>query len=84
MVAGSLRLRNGVSFLVQKSPAVITLDVSTSGWHDGAPGIGAYHYERNEYISVSPPEHLHSLHISDLELLGHLLVARVWGPEMES
>ena len=79
----ALRLRNGVSFLVQTSTAVITLDASTSGWYGGAPGIGAYHHQRHEYISVSPPEHLHELHISDLELLAHLLVARVWGPEMD-
>ena len=79
----ALRLRNGVSFLVHTSTAVITLDASTSGWYDGAPGIGAYHHQRHEYISVSPPKLLHELHISDLELLAHLLVARVWGPEME-
>ena len=77
----ALVLRNGVSFLVQKSTAVITLDASTTGWSDGSPGIGAYNFDRNEFISVSPPQHLHSLHINDLELLAHVLVARVWGDE---
>ena len=80
----ALDLRNGVSFLVQKSTMVITLDASTTGWSDGSPGIGAYNYDKNEYISVSPPPQLHNLHISDLELLAHVLVARVWGPELES
>ena len=80
----ALELRNGVSFLVQKSTAVITLDASTTGWSDGSPGIGAYNFAKNEFISVSPPPHLHDLHINDLELLAHILVARVWGPEMDS
>ena len=78
----ALKIRNGVSFLVHDSTAEITLDAATDGWHGRVPGIGAYHYQLNEYISVSPPEHLHQLHISDLELLAHVLVARVWGPQM--
>lgn len=78
----ALRIRNGVSFLVHDSSAEITLDASTDGWHGRVPGIGAYHFQLNEFISVSPPEHLHQLHISDLELLAHVLVARVWGPQM--
>ena len=78
----AIKIRNGVSFLVHDATATITLDASSNGWHLGAPGIGAYHHGRNEYISVSPPEHLHGLHISDLELLAHLLVARVWGSQM--
>ena len=80
----ALDLRNGVSFLVQKSTATITLDASTTGWSDGSPGIGAYNFDRNEFISVSPPQHLHQLHINDLELLAHVLVARIWGPQMDS
>ena len=75
--------RNGSSFLVHKSTADITLDASSTGWWGGTPGIGAYHHQLNEYISVCPPAHLHDLHISDLELLAHLLVARVWGPRMQ-
>ena len=78
----ALQLRNGVSFLVQDVNAEISLDASSNGWFSGHPGIGAYHHGLNEYISVSPPPHLHNLHISDLELLGHLLVARVWGSQM--
>ena len=78
----ALQLRNGVSFLVHKATAEISMDASSNGWHDGKPGIGAYNYALNEYISVSPPSHLHDLHISDLELLAHLLVARVWGPQL--
>ena len=74
--------RNGTSFLVHKSTADITLDASSTGWWGGTPGIGAYHHQLNEYISVCPPAHLHDLHISDLELLAHILVARVWGPRM--
>ena len=78
----ALRLRNGVSFLVHDSTALITLDASTHGWFDNKPGIGAYHYGFNEFISVSPPPHLHDLHINDLELLAHVLVVRVWGSRM--
>ena len=80
----ALQARNGVSFLVQESTSFITLDASTNGWFQGAPGIGAYNQHLNEYISVSPPPHLHQLHISDLELLAHVLVARAWGPQMAS
>ena len=80
----ALQARNGVSFLVQESTSFITLDASTNGWFSGAPGIGAYNQHLNEYISVSPPPHLHQLHISDLELLAHVLVARAWGPQMAS
>ena len=78
----ALGARNGVSFLVHKSTSFITLDASTNGWFGGDPGIGAYNQYLNEFISVSPPPHLHQLHISDLELLAHVLVARVWGPQM--
>ena len=78
----ALQLRNGVSFLVHKSTALITLDASTHGWFNDKPGIGAYHYGCNEFISVSPPPHLHQLHINDLELLAHVLVVRVWGASM--
>ena len=78
----ALLLRNGISFLVHKSTADITLDASSNGWWGHKPGIGAYHFGLNQYISVCPPVHLHDLHISDLELLGHILVARVWGPLM--
>ena len=77
----AIDLRNGVSFLVHDATTEITLDASTNGWAGGLPGIGAYHFGRNEYITVCPPAHLHSLHINDLELLAHVLVARVWGPQ---
>ena len=78
----ALALRNGISFLVHESTVDITLDASSSGWWGQTPGIGAYHHQLNEFISVCPPVHLHDLHISDLELLAHLLVARVWGPKL--
>ena len=78
----ALQVRNGVSFLVQDATVKISLDASSNGWANGAPSIGAYHHGLHEYISVSPPPELHDLHISDLELLGDLLVARVWGPQM--
>ena len=78
----ALPVRNGVSFLVQDATVKISLDASSNGWANGAPSIGAYHHGLHEYISVSPPSELHDLHISDLEILGDLLVARVWGPQM--
>ena len=78
----ALQVRNGVSFLVQDVTTEIILDASSNGWFNGETGIGAYHHGLHEYISVSPPPHLHDLHISDLELLSHLLVARIWGPQM--
>ena len=79
----AINLRNGVSFLVHMSTALITLDASTHGWAGRKPGIGAYHYGLNEYISVCPPSHLQDLHINDLELLAHVLVVRVWGARMQ-
>ena len=80
----ALDLRNGVSFLVHVSTALITLDASTHGWIDRKPGIGAYHFGLNEYISVCPPARLHDLHINDLELLAHILVVRTWGAQMRN
>ena len=58
------------------------LDASSSGWWGDKPVIGAYHHKLNQYISVCSPAHMHDMHISDLELLAHILVARVWGPLM--
>ena len=78
----ALQIRNGVSFLIHESTSEISLDTSTKGWIGGKPVIGAYNYALNEFIPVSPPAHLHDLHISDLEPLAHLLVVRVWGPQL--
>jgi hypothetical protein len=79
----ALQIRNGVSVLVHDSTSEISLDASTNGWFDAKPRIGAYNYALIEYISVSPPAHLHDLHISDLEPLARLLVVRVWGPQLD-
>ena len=68
--------------MVHNSFSEISLDAGTFGWIGGKPGIGACNYELNKFISVSPPAHLHDLYISDLELLAHLLVVRVWSPQL--
>ena len=73
---------NGVGFLVYPDAGdVVALDASLQGWLDGGPGISGFNFINNQWFKCGIPLSLQklSLGIAELELLGHLLCARVWG-----
>ena len=84
MVLEAIQIRNGISLSVHQRSSYVTLDAYSKGCFQIAPGIVVYNHLLNKYISVFPPLHLHRLHIYDLELLAHVLVAQVWGPQFVS
>ena len=84
MVLEAIQIRNGISLSVHQRSSYVTLDAYSKGCFQIAPGIVVYNHLLNEYISVFPPLHLYQLHIYDLELLAHVLVAQVWGPQFVS
>ena len=72
---------NGVSFLeFSDFQNKIALDASTDGWLDGGPGLSGYNYMLDEFFMCGIPTECAHFKIADLELLAHLLCARVWGP----
>ena len=58
---------------------MITMDASKKGEVGGQPGIAAFNFQRNEYFHRPVPPSLAHLDIADLELIVHLICARVWG-----
>ena len=71
---------NGISFLrFTQYHNKITLDASTNGYWNGRAGIGGFNFIRNEYFRCTVPDNYTLLRIEDLELVAHLLAARVWG-----
>ena len=72
---------NGKSILDHsQKKGIVTLDASKYGHYNGKPGLGAYNFETNEYYHRPVPDHMLDWDIGDLELVNHLVVARVWGP----
>ena len=72
---------NGISILDHKQRrGIVTLDASKCGEHGGKPGLGAYNFATHEYYHRPVPDHMLDWDIGDLELVNHLVVARVWGP----
>ena len=70
---------NGISFLrFTQYHNKITLDASTNGYWNSRPGIGGFNFIRNEYFRCTVPDTYTLLRIEDLELVAHLLAARVW------
>jgi hypothetical protein len=71
---------NGVSILVFSSHHnKVALDASSNGWTDGGPGLGGYNFVTNEYFKCGVPQNMSNWHINELELLAHLICARLWG-----
>ena len=75
----AIQLRNGVSFLVPEADVHVSLDASSNGWKDGAPGLGGYNHDNHQFFSTTPPRHLSQLSIADLELLAHIVALHIWG-----
>ena len=59
---------------------IVTLDASKHGEYGNKPGLGAYNFENHEYYHRAVPGYMVDWDIGDLELVNHLVVARVWGP----
>ena len=76
----AIQLRNGVSFLEFSATTHVAKDASSDGWYEGLPGIGIFNFSNNEFVSCTPPPHLQSLIIADLELLAHVVAGNLWGP----
>ena len=76
----NIRPWNGVSFLeFTDFNNKITLDASSNGYWNNRPGIGGFNYIRSEFFRCTIPDSLMWMDIADLELLAHLLAARLWG-----
>ena len=72
---------NGRSILdYSERNGVVTLDASKHGDFDRKPGLGAFNFDNCEYYHRPVPDHMVGWDIGDLELVNHLVVARVWGP----
>ena len=74
----SLTLTNGISFLEFKPEVEVSMDASSDGWFQGLPGLAGFNHATGDYFACPPPSHLLHLGIADLELLCHLIVARLW------
>ena len=74
----SLITTNGISFLDFEPACEVTLDASSDGWHNGLPGLGGFNHATGEYFACTTPPEASEWHISDLELVCHLLAARLW------
>ena len=59
---------------------IVTLDASKYGELGSKPGLGAYNLETHKFYYRPVPDHMVDWDIGDLELVNHLVVARVWGP----
>ena len=75
----SLTLTNGISFLEFTPTVEVSMDASSDGWYEGLPGLAGINHSTGDYFACPPPAHLLHLGIADLELLCHLIVARLWG-----
>ena len=78
--AQALESWNGVSFLdFDQFKNCVALDASTDGWWASEPGIGGFNFVSNQFFKTGVPAICRDWHIADLELLGHLLCAHLWG-----
>ena len=72
---------NGKSILDHSErKGIVTLDASKYGELGNKPGLGAYNFDNHEYYHRPVPDYMVNWDIGDLELVNHLVVARVWGP----
>ena len=71
---------NGVSLLLFKDHQnMVALDASTDGSFDGGPGLGGFNFMSQEFFKCGVPEEWRNWHISDLELVCHIIAIRLWG-----
>ena len=72
---------NGKAILdYSEKRGIVTLDASKFGENDRKPGLGAFNFDNKEYYHMPVPEYMADWDIGTLELINHLVVARVWGP----
>jgi hypothetical protein len=72
---------NGVSYLEFSDHSyTITLDASSDGAPGGGPGLGGFNWATKEWFKCSPPSNMAGWHISDYELLAHVIACHLWGP----
>ena len=72
---------NGKSILdYSERKGIVTLDASQFGENGKKPGIGAFNFDNCEYYHRPVPDYMVDWDIGMLELVNHLVVARVWGP----
>jgi hypothetical protein len=72
---------NGKSILdYSERKGIVTLDASKYGDFGNKPGLGAFNFENYEYYHRPVPDYMVGWDIGTLELVNHLVVARVWGP----
>jgi hypothetical protein len=78
--SSNLQHWNRVSFLdFAQHHNKVALDASTDGALDGGPGIGGFNFITNEWFKSTVPIHMQDWHISDLELIAHIIAIRLWG-----
>ena len=71
---------NGKSILdYSERKGIVTLDASKFGENGRKPGIGAFNFDNSEYFHRPVPDYMADWDIGMLELVNHLVVARVWG-----
>ena len=75
----SLKATNGISFLEFTPACMVSLDASSAGWFDNRPGLAGVNHSTGEYFACPAPPELADWHISALELVCHLIAARLWG-----
>ena len=72
---------NGISFLQHYPVGEIAIDASTSGIND-QPAVGGYNFVRDEFFKASVPPEFSDWDIPNLELLAHIVAARLWGESL--
>ena len=55
------------------------MDASSSGWYGNIPGLAGFNHTTNEFWGCGAPDFALEFHISNLELLCHIISARAWG-----
>ena len=72
---------NGISiFLHDLKENLVQLDASTNGGEGGRPGLGGVNLVDREWYEVTLPLECPNYEIGELELINHIVAARLWGP----
>jgi hypothetical protein len=73
---------NGISFLeFSEFQNKVALDASSDSALGGGPGLGGFNFITNHWFKCSPPPQYHDWHISDLELLAHIVCFQLWSQQ---
>ena len=69
---------NGVSILEYQHSAEISVDACTNS-SSGPAVVGGFNFNNGEFFKIKVSEEQQEWHICNLELLAHLVAARIWG-----